>query len=750
MRSIVMLRIGAVIALVTINIVLLGTLGTELRPWRAAEAWLVAAVIFGIIGGVATVRPQRPFSAAWLVGLVLFEAVMVCARFGLPTVDGLMRTRAKNLPDIEGALSLPSGKTSIGQIARHFRERPAHSFESYAYLSYSWFPDPYSRGAADQVMANEFQFINYPPALLGSNLSWKEDPYRDGSWHWILHTMTYVFPLVNAYAASGDAKYLRRAEDLIFDWIDDNSVYSGHPPSPMAWSDHGVAYRTLVWVFFWNLWVGTELASDREIVRLLSAIIAHCRYLADPSFYDINHGPQMDMALLVAASYFPEAVEASRWREIGARRLSERLTETISEAGVYRKHSAGYHLSATVQFTQFLDFACAEKLREYCTDSLKSKLVRMAENAGFFVTPAGKLAAIGDTDRDDAFLGRSSVSDPTSRLDRVLQRYAGRNAALRADLEIRAPGTAIIRQRVLKEDGYAFVKRLGSRPDLSGSFHFAFAAASNPGQTHKHSDDLSFVVEYAGQEILIDPGRYRYVDDAIRRHATSAGAHNSVIADQMPDTSVYRRGDGTARIEDAVTESGWMLVRGSTDAWPGIRHVRTVLLLGAGRLAIIDEVARVPGATNSNATTVSQMWHFGPAVEVVADASSSTVIGTTSSGIKISIEQRPVGSRTVELDNAADGSFYSGIYSPTYGKADRVPAAKFDAHEMPARFLTWITITGDAELDTWTDDAGRNASAVADAGGVKLTWSSNGRLCAATVPWMKSSELPPLGEGRCR
>lgn len=51
--------------------------------------------------------------------------------------------------------------------------------------------------------------------------------------------------------------------------------------------------------------------------------------------------------------------------------------------------------------------------------------------------------------------------------------------------------------------------------------------------THKHADDLSFVLFEHSRLIFIDSGKYGYNSDPMRRYVESAAAHNPIgLADQ--------------------------------------------------------------------------------------------------------------------------------------------------------------------------------------------------------------------------
>ena len=114
---------------------------------------------------------------------------------------------------------------------------------------------------ADTIIASRYQYYAYGPAKLPHDLSWTEDPYDDISWNWRLHNMAYVVTLARAYEMSGKPVYLQRAEELVLDWIHDNTRYIFDPPSEFSWNDHSTAFRLMNWLYFFDVWKESNLLS---------------------------------------------------------------------------------------------------------------------------------------------------------------------------------------------------------------------------------------------------------------------------------------------------------------------------------------------------------------------------------------------------------------------------------------------------------------------------------------------------------
>lgn len=67
--------------------------------------------------------------------------------------------------------------------------------------------------------------------------------------------------------------------------------------------------------------------------------------------------------------------------------------------------------------------------------------------------------------------------------------------------------------------GYAIYKERNRYLCLTNSYN---------SRIHKHCDNLSIIYGDAGRDVLVDPGKYKYSDDEIRRLITSAACHNTI------------------------------------------------------------------------------------------------------------------------------------------------------------------------------------------------------------------------------
>jgi hypothetical protein len=159
---------------------------------------------------------------------------------------------------------------------------------------------------------------------------------------------------------------------------------------------------------------------------------------------------------------------------------------------------------------------------------------------------------------------------------------------------------------VLPESGYGIVRypQPGGTDDHEAAGYLLLAAGFH-SRTHKHADDLTVTWFDRGREILIDAGRYGYVDllpadSPLRRqgyfygaperqYVESTRAHNTVEADGSDHLRRDRDPYGSA-ILDAEERDGHFRLRAEVDhqSW---HHHRDIIFRPGHWLYIVDTVA---------------------------------------------------------------------------------------------------------------------------------------------------------------
>jgi hypothetical protein len=129
---------------------------------------------------------------------------------------------------------------------------------------------------------------------------------------------------------------------------------------------------------------------------------------------------------------------------------------------------------------------------------------------------------------------------------------------------------------------------------------------------HSHADALSLVVSVGGEEVLIDPGTYSYLDPEWREVFRSTAAHNTVRIDARdqatPDGPFRWRDKPEVRLLEFSSTAERDRVVGVC-RYGGFTHTRTVELDEGEEFLITDELEGPPGEHR-----VEQFWHAGSAV----------------------------------------------------------------------------------------------------------------------------------------
>ena len=374
-------------------------------------------------------------------------------------------------------------------------------------------------------------------------VNWRRDDHGSKQWRRSLQRLWWLEPLLEHYEASGDLDALRRARDLVLDWVDADS--DGKVPHD-AWVDKIAGDRAPYIANVARAAACAEIIGPTESRRLVASIRRHGRFLADRVKYrPTNHGLFLDMGLITLTQQIPAVNEARHWRAVARRRFERTLRGRVEVSeGVWREHSVSYQVAATQLAERFYERSGLSRAPSF--------LDRMREATGWFVMPDGDLAQIGDTD----------LKDPPDW------------AAARSQDDLGL--------RLMKRSGYAVVKEPGSYLAVGASFF---------NGSHKHSDDLSFQLFEGGHRIVSDGGKFHGDLDRTRRFALSSPAHSVLTADGRSFPREPEEAYGSGILAAGETD-GWyaILARNPSLREQGVGHTRLFLYRPGEILTVVDRL----------------------------------------------------------------------------------------------------------------------------------------------------------------
>ena len=215
-----------------------------------------------------------------------------------------------------------------------------------------------------------------------------------------------------------------------------------------------------------------------------------------------------------------------------------------------------------------------------------------------------------------------------------------------------------------------------------------FLTASFHSQVHKHSDCLSLIWQEAGENLLIDSGKYGYQGDAMRAYFLSTCAHNTIEVDGRSFSRRTEHAYGSGIRKVAPLDQTWLIEAEALHRHEGILHRRQRLL----------PAAPVPARRRSRATkpagswlerqrdmvrrrrTFTAWWHFNPdhAVAGEPDRDGRHLVSGLAGGGRLFVSHVGSGADPrVELHRGALEPRIQGWVSRAYLKSEPAPALGF-------------------------------------------------------------------------
>jgi len=443
-------------------------------------------------------------------------------------------------------------------------------------------------GNAEKIINSGWRLGSHPPVELELPLDWRTLCMSNRSWNFHLHAWDFMEPVLRAFDATGEQRYLHwciaRAESWALEFNE------GGAGETLAWYDMALGLRgaRLAYLVEQALKHGV----NPEIVdTLLTAVMRHQREFHSTEAFNprSNHGVYVALGQLALARRLAGLPAMDVIAAQGRERLESMIKQQFAADGGHLEHSPDYHRMVLGTFVGALDAGLVS------SDELRSRLADAGEILGWLVQPNGELVQIGDSPALPMMSTRSRSSSDTTEF--VISHGA---RGMPDDRTL----------RILPETGYAIVRSpQPADTDDHDSAGYLFLNAAFHSRTHKHADDLTITWSDRGTEILIDAGRYGYVDllskDSPLRHegyfygsperqyVESTRAHNTLEVDGRDHNRRTRKPYGSA-IEHAEEKDGFYRLDAAVDHGSWI-HDRSIIYRPQEWLLIRDSARAKDG-----------------------------------------------------------------------------------------------------------------------------------------------------------
>lgn len=385
--------------------------------------------------------------------------------------------------------------------------------------------DLYKRKDLNMLLDNEFVFSRKYDmeqclsAVHMDILNWNFVPFDDDEWRWVFHRMEYCIDLGTESIQTEDLKYILHAKYLIFNFIE-NALYSD---IELRTLDTGI--RVITWITFLKHANSLNILSAKEqnIIKEAIKFQINSIYIQYKDTDQIsNWGVIQCIAVLNAMTVISVEDEISNFF---IKQYENHLKVQYYADGMQWEQSSIYIIEVTL------------KLLQMTNEKFKSEEYHNVLTSAFFA-----LYNISDSNLNTIPLGDGDIINIEGILQTIA--YITQNKDLLAYLTTSdiyeetfyLCGSQAATYLKVNQGKINTIKEHTNLLANSGIFTHKnekcfFSFQNGPyGGGHGHNDNLHVNLSIHNQPILIDSGRFSYVNDTNKRqYFKETSAHNSFI-----------------------------------------------------------------------------------------------------------------------------------------------------------------------------------------------------------------------------
>lgn len=449
-------------------------------------------------------------------------------------------------------------------------------------------------------------------------IDWQHMPEGDPEFIYQFNRHRYWICLGQAYALTGDEKYARCFVNQLQSWLEANPI--NQETKNTTWRTIEAGIRGENWVKAMEYFEDCPVVTREVRERFLEGLRLHGEYLTDcraPFSHKSNWGVLESHGLFDIGAYLMKCGENALGEACAAEavlRLERELSIQIMDDGVHWEQSPMYHNEVLRCLLEVLRVAGRQGISLPSSLSEKARAMALADLA--WMKPDRTQPLNGDSDRTDlrdvftpaAWLLKDSRLRFAGygRLDFESVWELGAEAALEYE-SMRAETPECLFYALEQSGNWCLRSGWGRNGDY---LHFKCGSL---GGGHGHFDKLHVDLSIAGEDVLIDSGRYTYVDGSLRRQLKSSCAHNVPVVDRQEYTQCtgsWEVKGRTAPIGQDWNQKGpYTFLQGTHLGYmpAGVLVNRRIISIGTRIHVIADEFYGM------GTHVLSQVFHLNPA-----------------------------------------------------------------------------------------------------------------------------------------
>ena len=384
---------------------------------------------------------------------------------------------------------------------------------------------------ADPVIRHEIRGWGNVTRQHGEVVDFNFDYGRSGKYGF--HYWGWSGPLLTAYHAGGDEKYLAEFDSLFNTWYEQRDAVHGAIGSlDVIWYELGLGLRNRKFLHYYTCpFPGRPLETHE---RILKTTLGAARWLYELQRQGYRHGNWQIMGsygLVDIAARLPEFRESDEWLEAGVTRLVEHIERDFYEDGCHSERAPSSYMTIAYRDPRnLMALLSAAGVENELVKQFGSRLEKILEWWMLAVNPLGGLPALNDGSgrglpvthlREGAALyDRPDFLYVADRLASAAAETKGKPPAV-TSVHLEPSGAAVLRGGWQKDDCYMFINY------------------GTHGGGHTHRAALDFELFGNGVPLAVDAGIGQSYDDPLHGPwYTTAKAHNMLLVD---DASVDKR-----------------------------------------------------------------------------------------------------------------------------------------------------------------------------------------------------------------
>lgn len=459
---------------------------------------------------------------------------------------------------------------------------------------------------ADEVSQQTFLFDlpwdmerTFIPYTFKDQIDWDYSANGDEEWTFMLARHRYMVCLGQAYSLTKDEKYALAFVRLCSDFIDHAPLTPASPKT--TWRTIDSAIRIENWIKA-SIHMNDSIHFTTEFKdKLFTSLMEHGTYLHH--YHDAfrtlsNWGVLQYNGLLLLGLFMPEHPLSESFIQTALTHLATQAKIQVMDDGAHWEQSPMYHNEVLHCYLNVVHMAQVNHLELPAIILEKTKAMCYANL--YWAKPNHHQVIQSDSDdtdvRDLITKGAYLFADPVlkfagyDRLDFEAAWDLGLEA-IKTYEELASTASAVTSIALSDSGNYYF------RDSWEENANFMHFRCGTLGSGHGHADLLHIDLAAHGEDILIDSGRYTYLDTKERLALKSSSAHNTTTVDNLPFsecTDSWGYGHLAKYVKgDFITKGNYEMVSGShlgymTLPTGGIYTTRKVIYIKPDIFVIVD------------------------------------------------------------------------------------------------------------------------------------------------------------------